>query len=78
MKRHPFGSAGVAVPVIGPGTWYIDRDELLRLQAVVGWAKRKRAHHHLSRVPRRDGGHGASRAFATLRWFRRDIEIEFV
>jgi diketogulonate reductase-like aldo/keto reductase len=27
MRRHPFGVSGPAVPVIGQGTWYIDRGD---------------------------------------------------
>ena len=34
MKRRPFGWTGVPVPVVGQGTWNLERDENF-LQAVL-------------------------------------------
>src|SRR6201999_4137732 len=35
MKLRPFGSGGVQVPVIGQGTWYIDRGDRRRAAAAL-------------------------------------------
>lgn len=35
MKSHPFGSTGVAVSVIGQGTWYLDRGDRKRAVAAL-------------------------------------------
>jgi len=35
MKLRPFGSVGVSVPVIGQGTWYIDRGDRKRAVAAL-------------------------------------------
>ena len=31
MKRRPFGWTGVPVPVVGQGTWNLERDERARV-----------------------------------------------
>src|SRR6201986_2089718 len=35
MKLRPFGGSGISVPVIGQGTWYIDRGDRKRAVAAL-------------------------------------------